>query len=92
MRKRKTPSGFSPPLLRPCSGCIPSVFLVAADHQGVAYRYHALFAEFLVNQLERGLPGEVAELHRRAAEAQATPAGLSHNTWPLAHGSKRRTP
>ncbi|MDF2628758.1 MAG: helix-turn-helix transcriptional regulator [Symbiobacteriaceae bacterium] len=37
------------------------------------YRHHALFARLLARQLERELPGEVVELHRRAAGAQRTP-------------------
>ncbi|HYF75591.1 MAG TPA: LuxR C-terminal-related transcriptional regulator [Symbiobacteriaceae bacterium] len=37
------------------------------------YRHHALFARLLLRQLERELPGEVVELHRRAAGAQRTP-------------------
>jgi LuxR family transcriptional regulator, maltose regulon positive regulatory protein len=37
------------------------------------YRHHALFARLLARQLERELPGEVVELHRRAAGAQKTP-------------------
>lgn len=37
------------------------------------YRHHALFARLLARQLERELPGEIVELHRRAAGAQRTP-------------------
>lgn len=37
------------------------------------YRYHALFTQLLTQQLERELPGEIVELHRRAAEIQKTP-------------------
>lgn len=37
------------------------------------YRYHALFAQLLTRQLEKELPGEIVELHRRAAEVQKTP-------------------
>jgi LuxR family maltose regulon positive regulatory protein len=44
----------------------------AADGEPV-YRHHALFARLLVRQLERELPGEVTDLHRRAAEAQVNP-------------------
>ena len=32
------------------------------------YRYHALFAEFLQQRLRREMPGQVRELHRRAAQ------------------------
>lgn len=41
---------------------------------GDAYRYHALFGEFLRRQLAREMPDQVAELHLRAAEAQEAPA------------------
>ncbi|HYF92481.1 MAG TPA: LuxR C-terminal-related transcriptional regulator [Symbiobacteriaceae bacterium] len=37
------------------------------------YRHHALFARLLTRQLGREAPGEVVELHRRAAKAQKTP-------------------
>lgn len=37
------------------------------------YRYHALFAKLLNLQLKKELPGEITELHRRAAEVQKTP-------------------
>lgn len=43
------------------------------------YRYHALFAQLLTQQLERELPGEIIELHRKAAEVQMTPGrSISH--------------
>lgn len=37
------------------------------------YRYHALLARLLARQLQRELPGEITELHRRAAQVQKTP-------------------
>ncbi len=37
------------------------------------YRYHALFAQMLVQQLEREMPDKKRELHHRAAEVQRTP-------------------
>ncbi|MBN1178342.1 MAG: winged helix-turn-helix transcriptional regulator, partial [Anaerolineae bacterium] len=40
----------------------------------LAYRYHALFAEFLQRQLALEMPERVPELHRRAAEAQPSAA------------------
>jgi LuxR family maltose regulon positive regulatory protein len=43
-----------------------------ADGEPV-YRHHALFARLLARQLARELPGELVELHRRAAGAQKTP-------------------
>ncbi|WP_246599796.1 LuxR C-terminal-related transcriptional regulator [Clostridium lacusfryxellense] len=43
------------------------------------YRYHSLFAQLLTKQLEREMPGEIKELHRRAAEVQTTPGrAISH--------------
>lgn len=36
-----------------------------------AYRYHALFAEFLNQRLSQELPERLHDLHRRAAQAQA---------------------
>jgi LuxR family maltose regulon positive regulatory protein len=38
------------------------------------YRYHHLFAEFLQKQLNQEMPEKIAELHRRAAEAERAPA------------------
>jgi len=43
------------------------------------YRYHALFAEFLRQQLAQEMPERVPELHRRAAEAQTDPARAIHH-------------
>ena len=42
--------------------------------QPPTYRYHALFAEFLRQQLAQEMPERVTDLHRRAAQAQTTPA------------------
>lgn len=43
------------------------------------YRHHALFARLLASQLEREMPSEIPELHRRAARLQATPGrAISH--------------
>ena len=47
-----------------------NLFLTQAGETGKVYRYHALFAEFLREQLEREMPERTAELHQRAAEAQ----------------------
>jgi LuxR family maltose regulon positive regulatory protein len=41
---------------------------------GVAFRYHALFAEFLRGQLATEMPGRSVELNRRAAHALAPTA------------------
>ncbi|HWI64213.1 MAG TPA: LuxR C-terminal-related transcriptional regulator [Symbiobacteriaceae bacterium] len=47
---------------------------ITAEAEGEpVYRHHALFARLLARQLERELPGEIVELHRRAALAQVTP-------------------
>lgn len=48
-----------------------NLFLVRVESG--AYRYHALFAEFLQEVLQREMAGQVPDLHRRAAEAQASP-------------------
>jgi LuxR family maltose regulon positive regulatory protein len=48
-----------------------NLFLVV-DESG-AYRYHALFTEFLRRQLAVEQPDRLPELHRRAALAQPTP-------------------
>ncbi|MEA3341174.1 MAG: LuxR C-terminal-related transcriptional regulator, partial [Chloroflexota bacterium] len=37
------------------------------------YRYHALFAEFLLQRLQREMPERGATLHRRAARSQKSP-------------------
>lgn len=37
------------------------------------YRHHALFSRLLLRELERELPEEMTELHRRAARAQRRP-------------------
>lgn len=45
-----------------------NLFLLPLDDDGSWYRYHGLFAEFLLNQLQRSKPDEVPRLHLRAAE------------------------
>lgn len=56
-----------------------NLFLVAVDEAGTTYRYHHLFAEFLRRRLVQEMPERVAELHRRAAEAETIPArAVSH--------------
>jgi LuxR family maltose regulon positive regulatory protein len=42
-------------------------FVVALDHNRERYRYHHLFREMLLAELERLEPGRAAVLHRRAA-------------------------
>jgi LuxR family maltose regulon positive regulatory protein len=44
-----------------------NLFLVPLDDQREWYRYHRLFADFLLAELDRRHPEEVADLHRRAA-------------------------
>ncbi len=68
-----------------------NLFLVALDHGArtddgrsaspyhPAYRYHALFAEFLRQQLARRMPELPAVLHRRAAAVQRDPARALHH-------------
>jgi len=43
------------------------------------YRYHALFAAFLRQQLAQEMPERMPELHRRAAEAQTDPGRAIHH-------------
>jgi LuxR family maltose regulon positive regulatory protein len=49
-----------------------NLFLTKAEEISTCFRYHALFAEFLRDQLKREDPGRVIELHRIAAETQKT--------------------
>ena len=45
-----------------------NLFLVALDEERTWYRFHALFAELLKNQLLQAEPERVDELHERAAD------------------------
>jgi len=45
-----------------------NAFVVSLDSERTSFRYHSLFADLLRLELRRRLPGEVPELHRRAAE------------------------
>jgi LuxR family transcriptional regulator, maltose regulon positive regulatory protein len=45
-----------------------SLFLTPLDRERRWYRYHALFREFLLGQLQCTEPGIIATLHRRAAD------------------------
>ena len=47
-----------------------NLFLIQSGSMDRTFRYHALFAEFLREQLEQEMPERIIELHRRAAEAQ----------------------
>jgi len=51
-----------------------NLFLIQSGGTDRTYRYHALFAEFLREQLEQEMPERIVELHQRAAEAQRTTA------------------
>jgi len=51
-----------------------NLFLIQAGGADRTYRYHALFAEFLREQLEQEMPERIAELHQCAAEAQKSTA------------------
>ncbi|WP_454665265.1 hypothetical protein [Agromyces endophyticus] len=44
------------------------LFLVPVDRRRGEYRYHQLFREFLVAELDRAEPGADVDLHRRAAK------------------------
>ncbi len=48
-----------------------NLFVVAVNDERTAFRYHDLFTAFLRHQLEKEAPAQVADLHRRAAEAQS---------------------
>jgi LuxR family maltose regulon positive regulatory protein len=45
-----------------------SLFLVPLDRRRQWYRYHALFREFLMDELGRTEPGTIVALHQRAAD------------------------
>ena len=66
-----------------------SLFLVPLDRRRVWYRYHALFREFLLAELQRVEPDIIAKLHLRAAdwyESNGSPAlALEH----LLHTTER---
>ena len=49
-----------------------NTFVQALGSRGRSYRYHQLFAELLRCELRRQAPGEIAELHRRAAHWYAS--------------------
>ncbi len=51
-----------------------NLFLIQVGETGKVYRYHALFAEFLLEQLKSENPKRFTALHRLAAEAQKTTA------------------
>jgi LuxR family maltose regulon positive regulatory protein len=59
-----------------------NLFLVQVDETGTAFRYHALFSDFLSEQLHRESPEQIVELHRRAGDAQRTTAPARHRALP----------
>jgi LuxR family transcriptional regulator, maltose regulon positive regulatory protein len=44
-----------------------NLFVESLDETRTWFRYHPLFADFLLGELERGFAAEISELHRRAA-------------------------
>ena len=59
------------------------LFIVALDEERRWFRYHHLFRDFLSSQLVPSQPGEVAGLHRRAAQWYAA-RELPHEAVPYA--------
>lgn len=45
-----------------------NLFLISLDRRRIWYRYHHLFSEFLLRELEKQEPDRISELHRRAAD------------------------
>ncbi len=68
-----------------------NLFLVPLDHRREWYRYHGLFRDLLLVELERAEPDVVSELHRRAADwyeqNSRTDAAIEHA---LASGDRHR--
>ena len=56
-----------------------NLFLTAVDEQTPVLRFHDLFRDFLLRELERRTPNLVPELHRRAGRAEmSTPRAIAH--------------
>ena len=56
-----------------------NLFLTQVDERGTAFRYHALFADFLSDQLRREMPERITELHQRAGDAERhTARAIAH--------------
>ena len=53
-----------------------NLFLVPLDHRRQWYRYHGLFRDLLLAELERAEPELLPELHRRAADWYEANGGL----------------
>ncbi|MBI4322581.1 MAG: AAA family ATPase [Chloroflexi bacterium] len=56
-----------------------NLLIQSPAERGDRYRYHPLFAEFLRRRLAQATPERVAELHRRAAEAETVAARAIHH-------------
>ncbi|KHK96607.1 hypothetical protein LK09_14870 [Microbacterium mangrovi] len=70
-----------------------NLFLIPLDRRRQWFRYHALFREFLLGELERVHPGMVPELHIRAADwyiSQDSPRRAIEHL--LAAGDRDRLP
>ncbi len=61
---------------------VANLFLVPVGEEPGRFRFHHLFRELLLEELDRRDPGRQSELHRRAAEAMRTrgdvPAQIHH--------------
>jgi LuxR family maltose regulon positive regulatory protein len=64
-----------------------NLFLTAVDEQTPVLRFHDLFRDFLLGELDRQLPGSGRELHGRAGHVEASlPRAITHfiaaECWP----------
>ena len=62
-----------------------SLFLIPLDRRRQWYRYHALFREFLLDELGRTEPGIIVALHQRAADWYEVNGSPSHALEHLLH-------
>src|SRR5262249_40843900 len=62
-----------------------SLFLIPLDRRRQWYRYHALFREFLLDELGRTEPGIIVALHQRAADWYEVNGSPSHALEHLVH-------
>jgi len=66
-----------------------NLFLTAVDEQTPVLRFHDLFRDFLLGELDRRLPGAARDLHKRAGQVEASvPRAITHfieaECWPEA--------
>ena len=54
-----------------------NLFTMPLDEEGTWYRYHQLFSDVLLHQLQQRQPGRISELHRRASEWYETQGLIS---------------